>query len=123
MTRWADSNVLVWFGVLGGALAWAVQFVAGLAFGLARCSSPDARWQVSVHAWALAFAIAGALVAVLAQLAAIQVYRTTREAGSEPPAGRRHFLATIGMTVNPLALAIIIMSAVGLALFPLCRQS
>ncbi len=123
MSRPADSNGLLWFGVLGGALAWAVQFLAGLAIGLARCASPDARWQLSVHAWAIVFAAGGALIAILAQLVAFKAFRATRDAGSEPPAGRVRFLATIGMTVNPLALAIIVMSAVGLALLPLCQQS
>lgn len=123
MRRLVDSDGLVWFGVLGGGVAWAVQFVVGLAFGLARCDSPDARWQLPVHAWALTLAIAGVLVAALAQLVAIRIFLATRRASSQPPAGRIRFLAAIGMTVNPLALAIIVMSAVGLALAPLCQQS
>ncbi len=123
MSKPAGSDGLLWFGVLGGALAWAVQFVAGLAFGLARCQSPDARWQLSVHALGIAVAAVGAVIAVLAQVVAFKAFRATREAGSEPPGGRVHFLATIGMTVNPLALAIIVLSAVGLALLPLCQQS
>lgn len=123
MSHRTGSNGLLWFGVLGGALAWAAQFVAGLAIGLARCDSPDARWQLSVHTWAIIFAAGGALIAILAQLVAINAFQATRDAGSEPPAGRVRFLATVGMTVNPLALAIIVMSAVGLSLLPLCQQS
>ncbi len=123
MSKPAGSNGLLWFGVLGGGLAWAVQFVAGLAFGLARCQSPNARWQVPVHALGIAVAVVGAVIAVLAQMVAFKAFRATREAGSQPPAGRVHFLATIGMTVNPLALAVIVLSAVGLAALPLCQQS
>lgn len=123
MRRLVDSDALVWFGALGGAAAWAVQFVAGLGLGLARCESPDARWQLPVHAWAIALAAGGVVVAALAQLVAIRIFLATRGAGSQPPAGRIRFLASIGMTVNPLALTIIVMSAVGLALAPMCHQS
>ncbi|MGI8904084.1 MAG: hypothetical protein DLM64_15835 [Solirubrobacterales bacterium] len=119
----AHSDVLAWFGVLGGSAAWLVQFVAAHAFGIARCDSPDARFQLPVHAWSIALAAAGTLVAVLAEVVAIRIWMATREAGSKPPGGRLHFLATVGVTVNPLALAIIVMSGVGVSLLPLCQQS
>lgn len=123
MTNLADSDLLVWFGVLGGAFAWLTQFVAAHAFGIARCDSPDARFQLPVHGWSIALAAAGALVAVLAQVVSFRIWRVTRNVGSKPPGGRVHFLATIGLAVNPLALAIIVMSGVGVSLLPLCQQS
>ena len=117
------SNALVWFGVLGGALAWAAQHVANIGIGFARCHSPDARFPVAAHPWAAGLAVAGTLVALLAEAAALRVFCATRDAGSAPPLGRVRFLATIGLTVNPLVAAIILMSGVGTLLLPLCHQS
>lgn len=116
-------NALLWFAVLGGATAWAVQFVASLGFGWAQCNSPPDRFGLPVHGWDVALAAAAALVAVLAALTALRIFLATREVGNAPPLGRVHFLATIGLTVNPLALAIIVMSGIGVSLLPLCHQS
>lgn len=121
--RAARSNILVWFGVLGGAFAWAGQHVANIGLGFARCNSPDARHQVALHPWAIVLTVAGVLVVLLSEAAALATFRATREKGSKPPDGRVHFLATIGLTVNPLVAAIILMSGVGTLLLPLCHQS
>ena len=43
------SNFVVWFAVLGGAVAWAGQFVANLALTFAQCDQPVQRWMLSVH--------------------------------------------------------------------------
>jgi hypothetical protein len=65
---------------------------------------------------------------VLAELAAIGVFRATRpDQHSQRPAdittGRLHFLAAVGMTVNPLTLVICAMVAIGVPLLGLCNQS
>ena len=46
-----------------------------------------------------------------------------RGEGVTPPLGRVHFLAMIGLTVNLLALAIIVMTGIGAPLLPVCQQS
>ena len=117
------SNRRVWFAVLGGPLAWATYHVASLAFGWARCSPPGGRQGVPVHGLVLLAAAAAAVTAVAAELQSWRLFTRTRDAGNEPPAGRVHHLALIGLTVNPLVLAIILMSAVAVAIDPLCRQS
>ena len=111
----ARLNLLVWFGVLAGPLAWATQFLFGMQFGLARCESPDGRFQFPVHTISLALGAAGVLVGVLAELVAIAVFRATRP--------DLHFLAAVGITVNPLTLTICAMVAVGVPLLGLCHQS
>jgi hypothetical protein len=115
-------NALVWFAVLGGALAWAAQLAFGYTLGIARCSSPDDRFQISFHAWGVGLASAAVAVALLAEVAAILVFRTTREA-EQVRLKRVHFLATAAMTVNPLVLAISAMTGVGTAVLTLCHQS
>jgi hypothetical protein len=43
--------------------------------------------------------------------------------GAAPPIGRIHFLTLVGLIVNLLALAIIVMDGIGAPLLPLCQQS
>ncbi len=124
----ARLNRLAWFGVLGGPVAWAVQFLFGMQFGLARCESPDRRFQFPVHTISPVLGAAGVLVGVLAELAAIEVFRATRadehsQHEADVTTGRLHFLGAIGMTVNPLTLAICAMAAVAVPLLGLCHQS
>jgi hypothetical protein len=120
-------NALAWFGVSGGPVAWAVQYIVGAQLLLARCESPDARFQLPASAWAIGLGALAASVAVLAELAAIAVFRATREEGDGPAqpvsAQRLHFLGAVGITVNPLAFAICAMVAVGVPLLGMCHQS
>jgi len=137
-------NALAWFGVAGGPVAWALQYIIGAQLGLARCESPDARFALPATAWSIALAAAAAAVAVLALLAAIAVFRATRETRNDdalqaprpaelkggvvgdPPAvsaGRLRFLGAVGITVNPLAFAICVMVIVASPLLGVCHQS
>jgi hypothetical protein len=132
--RFPPSDRLVWFGVLGGAGAWAVQFVANLFFSFAQCNAPAGRWHLPVHGWQIGLSVAAILVGLAAEGVSLWLYlRTFRidhvaEAerhgeGSAPPTGRINFLATVGLTVNFLSLAIIVMTAIGAPLLPVCQQS
>ena len=128
------STVLVWFGVLGGPVAWAVQFVANLAFTFAQCNSPPGRWELPIHGWQIALSAVAVAVGLTALGVCLWLYRATfrldhvAEAerhgeGTAPPTGRINFLATVGLTVNFLALAIVVMTGVGAPLLPVCQQS
>ena len=117
------SNAVLWFGVIGGPVAWALEFIAGYAFGLAQCEQPVIRWQLPVHGWQIALAAGAAVVALSAEAVALRIFFQTRDAESAPPVGRIHFLSVVGVTVNPLALAIIVMTGVGAPLLTLCQQS
>ena len=116
------TGLRLWFGVLGAPFAWTLQHVAGLGLTLAACDAAGRRWGIPVDAWTIVVTAAGAAVAVLACLSSIQVFRATREAGDEPPAGRVHFLAVIGLTISPLFLAIILMSGLGSVFLDNCHQ-
>jgi|GraSoiStandDraft_5_1057265.scaffolds.fasta_scaffold485909_1 hypothetical protein len=116
-------TALLWFGVLGGSLAWAVQMVAGYAFGLAQCDQPTPRWHLAVHAWQVALAAGGVAIGIAAEIVCLRIFLATREADNAPPAGRVHFLGVIGLTVNPLAIAIMVMTAIGSPFLHLCQQS
>jgi hypothetical protein len=127
------SNALVWFAVLGGGLAWVVQFVAGLAFTFAQCDQLGQRTMVPVRSWQAALAIAGTVVGLASTAVAVRLYRVSAVGeipghvrhgdDARPPVGRIQFLAVIGLVVNFLAVAIMVMTAIGAPLLRVCQQS
>jgi hypothetical protein len=130
----SPSDALVWFGVLGGPLAWAVQFVVNLAFTFAQCNAPPGRWSLPVHGWQIALSAVAVVIGLSAMGVCVRLYRSTAQLdhvaqaerhgeGSAPPTGRINFLATVGLTVNFLALSIIVMTGIGAPLLPVCQQS
>ena len=130
----APSTPLVWFGVLGGAVAWATQFAAGLTFTFADCNAPLGHSQLPLRTWQSALSVAGVVVGLAAVTVCVRLYRRTRDVddaaaterrgeGTPPPLGRVNFLATTGLLVNALALAIMIMTAIGAPLLRVCQQS
>lgn len=134
MSQKLPSNALLWFGVLGGAVAWTLQFVANLFFTFAECDQPVQRWMLPVHSWEVALSALAVAVGVSAIGVSLMIFVRTgrvddvsakeREGmGTQPPLGRIHFLAMIGLLVNFLALAIILMTGVGAPLLPICQQS
>ncbi len=125
---------LIWFGVLGGALAWAVQFVANLAFTFAQCNAPAGRWQLPVHAWEIALSVVAVAVVLAAEGVCGWLFLHTYQHdhvsaperhgdGSPAPTGRINSLSMMGLLVNFLVLAIIVMTAIGAPLLAVCQQS
>jgi hypothetical protein len=122
----------VWFAVGGGACAWAAQHVVGIAFGFAECNQSGR--GVPVHAGEAVAAAVAAAVTLASIGVGIWLFRNTyrvgdvfgqerRGDGAPPPIGRIHFLAIVGLTVNVLALAIIVMDGLGGPLLPICQQA
>ena len=128
------SNGLLWFGVIGGAGAWVVQFLANLALTFAQCDQPSARWMLPVHGWEIAFSLVAAAVVLGAGGVSAWIFLRTfriddvaaherRGEGVSPPLGRISFLSMVGLLVNLLALAMIVMTGIGAPLLPVCQQS
>lgn len=131
--RTAQSNLVVWFGVLGGSVAWAMQFVASLFLTFYDCGS-EARATVALHPIQVGLGIAAILVGLASTGVALWLFRMTRPEkemslkvirgfGGEPPLARVHFLAIVGLTVNFLSLAIVVMTTIGGPELINCRQS
>jgi hypothetical protein len=121
-------EALMWFGLLGAPTAWVLQFLVGYGLTQAACSQAGSRWDVAVDGITLAATVAGAVVTVLAGLAALKVWRDTRPAAGPgtdepPPKGRIHFLATVGIVIAPLFLFIILMGGLGAVSLQECIQS
>ncbi len=134
MSRRLPSNSLLWFGVLGGAVAWALQFLANLFFTFAECDQPTQRWALPVHSWEIALSVVALGIGLSAAAVSLTIFLRTARVdhvsakerqgrGTRPPLGRVHFLAMIGLLVNFLALAIIVMTGIGAPLLPICQQS
>jgi hypothetical protein len=120
----ARTPLLLWFGLLGPPLAWTFQHVAGFALTDAACSGPGRTPEFTVDAWLIVVAAVGAAIALLGEIAAIVMFRRTRQASEEElPEARVHFMAVVAMTIGPLFLAIILMSGLGSILLSACRQS
>ena len=118
-----EAGVL-WLGVFGAPAAWTIQHVTGFALTEARCrEAASGGWSLNMDAWTIVVSAAAAAVAVAALIAAVVTFRATRGAESEPPRGRIHFLAAIGITIAPLFLAMILMSGLGAIFLPECVQS
>jgi hypothetical protein len=116
------DRVLLWFGVLGAPMAWAVQHVAGFGLTEAACGLAGRRTGVALDPWTIVVTALGETVALLAAVAAVAVFRATRDAGDDPPGSRIHFLSIVGMTISPLFALIILMSGLGSVFLTNCVQ-
>lgn len=118
------GEALLWFGLLGAPAAWTLQHIAGYALTEASCNeAARAGWDIHLDAWTIALTAGGFLVALAATVAAIGSWRSTRDAGTDPPGARRHFLAIVAVTIAPLFICIMLMSGLGTVFLPACRQS
>jgi hypothetical protein len=133
--RLPPTNRVVWFAVLGGAIAWVVQFVANLSLTWAQCNAPAGRgFHVPVHVASVVISAVAIAIGATAMGVSLWLYLYTyqfkhvviaerRGEGSGPPTGRINFLSVVGLTVNFLALAIMIMTGIGAPLLSVCKQA
>jgi hypothetical protein len=118
--RLVRQPLLMWFGVLGAPTAWTLQLWSGAGLTLAACGAGVK--DVPVDAVVGAITALAALTAGLASVSALSVFRATRETPSQPPGGRVHFLATIGIAVSFLFGCLIVMTGLGIVFLDYCRQ-
>jgi len=118
-------EILQWFGLLAGGLAWAAQLVIGFGFTVADCSPAGSRWGLDRDTWEVATTAGAALIVLSAEAAAILVFLATRETTSDdpPPRGRWHFFAAGSIAANLLFLAIVLLSGLASLSFDPCRQA
>jgi hypothetical protein len=98
------SELLQWFALFGGAIAWTLQLVLGFGVALAACGPAGRRWGVDVVTWQIGLMAAALVVALCAEAAAAAVWLETRglEDDAPPPAGRLHFFAVAALLGNVL---------------------
>jgi hypothetical protein len=115
----------MWFGLLGGPLAWAVAHVLGFGVTQAACDPAGKVLHPSIDGWTIAVTATAALVTLLAGLASLATFRATRDADADspPPGGRIYFMSLLGLTITPLFFAIIAMDALGVLVLDRCVQA
>jgi hypothetical protein len=115
-------SALQWFGLAGGAAAWAAQLTGGFWVTQATCN-PGTTWSIDHDLWQLALLASACALTILAQVAAAIVFVRTRPAGDddEPPPGRLHFLAGAALVANVLFIVIMLLSGIASIADSLCR--
>jgi hypothetical protein len=118
-------ELLQWYGLLGAALAWAVQLVVGFGVAYADCSAGGSRWGIDVVTWEIVLMVVGGTLALLSEAAAVSVFLATRELAYDgpPPAGRHHFFAAGAALGNLLFLNAIIISGIAAIVSAPCHQA
>jgi hypothetical protein len=120
------GGLLLWFGVLGGVMFWAVHAMAAWSIDELACAAG--------HDELAGFPLTAAmgLVVILPGLGAVAAlavswlaWRRTRAdvpEGGERPIGRAHMLAVVGLWLNLFALAIIVLGGVNVLVLPPCQR-
>lgn len=116
-------ELLQWFGLVAAPGAWAVHLVLGLYLAQARCEATH--WSSGWSPAQITLTSAAALVALLAEAAALTVYlELRRTSGDAPgPPGRQYFFAVGGLVGNVLFLVAILMTGITVVATQACRQA
>lgn len=118
-------ELLQWFSLFAGPLAWATEHVVGYFISDAACNVAGARWQLDTAPWQAVLAVLAGAVVVAAWLAAFVTFRETRTVDKDEPGplGRIHFFAQAALLGNVLFLVIVVLDGVGSVHDLPCRQS
>ena len=124
MTR-TRLELLQWFGLFGGALAWTVQHVVGYGISDSGCAVAGRQWGLSVSTMQTVVSLTTGAVVVAAWVAALVAFRETRidEKDAPGPAGRIHFFAQAALLGNVLFLVIVVLDGVSSVYHLPCRPS
>jgi len=124
MTR-SRLELLQWFSLFAGPLAWATEHVVGYFISDAACNVAGARWRLDTAPWQAVLAVLAGAVVVAAWLAAFVTFRETRTVDKDEPGplGRIHFFAQAALLGNVLFFVIVVLDGVGSVHDLPCRQS
>jgi hypothetical protein len=113
MTR-SRLELLQWFALFGGALAWTAEHVAGFWISDAGCSVAGTQWDLDPSAWQTVLAVLTGAVVIAAWFAAFVVFRATRtvDLNAPGPLGRIHFFAQAALLGNVLFFVIVVLDGV-----------
>ncbi|MBQ1016813.1 hypothetical protein KBX71_02920 [Micromonospora sp. D93] len=121
------GGLLLWYAVLGGAVAWALHLLAGWGVDELTCASGSERvGAVPLRAVLGAAVVLPALATVGALLASALLWRRTAHPpgpnGEDRSVGRGRLFAVVGIWSNLLFLAIIVLGGVALLVLPPCQR-
>lgn len=115
----------MWLGVAMAPLAWMLEHGMGFGVSEANCSAVGPQWGVSFSAWIIVVTVVTGAVSVVALLASVVAYRQVKEIDKDAagPPGRVWLMTVFGLIINPLMLALIVLSGVGALVLGTCTQS
>ena len=118
-------EILQWYALLGGALAWTSEHVLGYFVSVAGCSPPGHRWGVDAGLWGGLLLGATTVLIVLAGASAVVVFRETSAIGHDEPGpyGRLRFFAVAALVGNVLFFVLVGLDGLGSIAHLPCRQA
>jgi hypothetical protein len=125
MTR-TRLEILQWFALFAGALAFTGNVVFGYGLTEAACEPSGAHWGgIDMTPWQVLTTALTAGTAVLAGLAALVVFIALRDVDQDAPGptGRLRFFAMAALLANILFVAATLMQGVGAIVHAPCGQS
>ncbi|HEV7640272.1 MAG TPA: hypothetical protein VGO39_05375 [Gaiellaceae bacterium] len=113
MTR-TRLELLQWFALFAGPLAWATHHVLGYWISDASCHVAGAQWGLDPAVLQTVLAVLAGIVVVAAWLAAFVAFRETRTVDDYTPGplGRIRFFAQAALLGNVLFFVIVVLDGV-----------
>ncbi|MFG3417803.1 hypothetical protein [Micromonospora sp. NPDC047730] len=116
------GGLLLWYGVLGGALAWAVHLIVAWGVDELTCATGSTRvGAVPLRLVVTLAVVLPALATVGSLLAAGLAWRRIRQDGEDRSVSRTRMLAVVGIWLNLLFLTIIVLGGVALLVLAPCQ--
>lgn len=124
MTR-TRLELVQWFALFGGALAWATQHVVGFGVSEAACNAAGRQWGLDPATVQTLIAVLAGAVVIAAWLAAYLAFRETRTVAKDAagPYGRIHFFAQAALLGNVLFFVIVVLDGASTVFHLPCRGS
>lgn len=121
MTR-TRLEILQWYALLGGPLAWATQHVVGFFVSDGACNAAHVPAPATFE---ILLAVLAAAAVAAAELAALTVWRATSAVGPDAPGpnGRLRFFAQAALLGNVLFFVIVVLDGVGTVVHLPCGQA
>jgi hypothetical protein len=118
-------EVLQWYALLGGALAWTVEHVLGYFVSAGACTAQVRSWSLDGRLWITVICALALAAVAAAQLAALVVYRQTSGAAKDAPGpvGRLQFFGVAALVGNVLFLVLVLLDWVGTVGHAACTGS
>ena len=121
----ARLELLQWFALFGGPIAWAVQHVVGFGISDAGCGVAGTQWGLDVTTLQIVLSVCTGVIVLAAEAAAFTVFRALSGVPEDAagPAGRLRFFAEAALLGNVLFLVIVVYDCVSAVYHLPCRQS
>jgi hypothetical protein len=112
-------DLRLWFGTLGGVLAWSAHLLVGYGLEELVCAGPLAR-SALVEGAIVVVTLAAIAVCVAAAIVALGYARGRRAPGGGALPERVAFLGSVGVALNLLSAATVVFAGLPLLFFELC---